>query len=120
MRFLADESCDFSVVRALREAGHDVLAIVEILPAAADLEVIKLALEEKRILLTEDKDFGQLVHAHGQKIHAVVFMRYPARVRKNLSRDIVRLAKFHGRKLAGCFVVVEPARIRFSRPSSPG
>jgi len=38
----------------------------------------------------------------------------------NLARDIVRLAKLHGRKLAGCFVVVEPARIRFSRPSNPG
>ncbi len=116
MKFLADEGCDFSVVRALRGAGHDVLAIVEISPASEDLEVIKMALEEKRVLLTEDKDFGQLVHAHGQKIHAVVFIRYPARVRKNLARDIVRLTKLHGRKLAGCFVVVEPGRIRFSRP----
>lgn len=116
MRFLADESCDFSVIRALREAGHDVLAIVEISPASEDLEVVKLALQEKRILLTEDKDFGQLVYAHGQKIHSVVFIRYPARVRKSLARDIVRLAKLHGRKLAGCFVVVEPGRTRFSRP----
>jgi len=116
MKFLADENCDFSVVRALRAAGHDVLAVVELSPASEDLEVIKLALEGKRILLTEDKDFGQLVHAHGHKIHSVVFMRYPARVRKSLVRDIVRLAKIHGRKLAGCFVVVEPGRIRFSRP----
>ncbi len=78
--------------------------------------MIKLALEQKRILLTEDKDFGQLVYAHGQKIHAVVFMRYPARIRKFIARDIVRLAKRHGGKLVGCFVVVEPGRIRFSRP----
>jgi len=116
MKFLADESCDFSVVRALRQAGHDVLAVAEIAPTLDDSAVIKLALGEKRILLTEDKDFGQLVHAHGQKIHAVVFIRYPARVRKYLSRDVVRLAKLHGRKLAGSFVVVEPGRIRFSRP----
>ncbi|MBI3307238.1 MAG: DUF5615 family PIN-like protein [Candidatus Omnitrophica bacterium] len=113
---MADESCDFSVVSALREVGHDVLAIVEISPAAEDLAIIKLALKEKRILLTEDKDFGQLVHAHGQKIHAVVLIRYPAQVRKNLARDIVRLATLHARKLTGCFVVIEPGRIRFSRP----
>lgn len=118
MKFLADESCDFSVVRALRDAGHDVLAVAEISPASEDSKVIKLALEEKRVLLTEDKDFGQLVHAHGYEIHAVVFIRYPSRVRKHLSRDIVRLAKLHGRKLTGCFIVVEPGRIRFSRPNA--
>ena len=116
MRFLADESCDFSVVRALREARHDVLAIVEISPAAEDAEVLKTALSEKRILLTEDKDFGQLVHAHGEQTYAVIFIRYHARRRKHLAHDIVRLTKLHGKKLAGCFVVVEPGRVRFSRP----
>src|SRR3989338_6863782 len=117
MRFLADESCDFNVIRALRKGGHDVLAIAEMSPAIEDSKVIKLALEEKRVLLTEDRDFGRLVHAHGERFHSVVFIRYSARFRKNLSWDIVRLAKLHGNKLAGCFVVVEPGRIRFSRPN---
>jgi Domain of unknown function (DUF5615) len=36
MRFLADESCDFRVVRALRAAGHDVTAAIELVPGAAD------------------------------------------------------------------------------------
>ena len=116
MRFLADESCDFGIVRALREAGHDVSAITEEASAIEDSEVIKLSFSEKRILLTEDKDFGQLVHAYGRKAHAVVLLRYPAQLRKNLARDIVRLTKLHGRRLTGCFVVVEPGRVRFSRP----
>ena len=58
MRFLADESCDFAVVRALREAGHDVAAITEISPRATDEAVIERAAREERMLLTEDKDFG--------------------------------------------------------------
>lgn len=61
MRFLADESCDFAVVRALREAGHDVLAIREVSPRAEDSAVVDRAHREERVLLTEDKDFGQLV-----------------------------------------------------------
>jgi predicted nuclease of predicted toxin-antitoxin system len=61
MQFLADESCDFAVVRALRVAGHDVLVAAEILPRAEDQDVLRMALDEGRILLTEDKDFGQLV-----------------------------------------------------------
>ncbi len=84
MDFLADESCDFAVVYALRKAKHDVLAVAEITPRAADSEVIKLALRQKRILLTEDKDFGQLVYAHGQRSLGVIFLRFPVSVRDEI------------------------------------
>ena len=60
MRFLADESCDFAVVRALRAAGHDVAAIAEEQPGLTDQDVIPRAKSESRIVLAEDKDFGQL------------------------------------------------------------
>ena len=60
MRFLADESCDFAVVRALRAAGHEVRALTEETSRTDDREVIALAAQEQRILLTEDKDFGWL------------------------------------------------------------
>ena len=44
MRFLADESCDFAVVRALRADGHDVLAVSELQQRSVDKEVMELAL----------------------------------------------------------------------------
>ena len=62
-RFPADESCDYSVVRALVRLGHEVLAVADLSPRADDESVIGLALREQCVLLTEDKDFGQLVHA---------------------------------------------------------
>ena len=62
MRFLADESCDFAVVRALREASHDVVSIAEIFPRAEDRAVIEMALKEKRVLLTEDKEGAALAY----------------------------------------------------------
>jgi len=43
MRFLADESCDFAITRALRAAGRDVLAVAEIEQGAVDERVIDLA-----------------------------------------------------------------------------
>jgi predicted Fe-Mo cluster-binding NifX family protein len=43
MRFLADESCDFAIVHALRASGYDVLAVSEITPRAEDSEVIRIA-----------------------------------------------------------------------------
>jgi predicted nuclease of predicted toxin-antitoxin system len=66
VRFLADESCDFAVVRALRTAGHDIHAVAELLSGLDDAAVMSLALRERRVLLTEDKDFGQLVYANAE------------------------------------------------------
>jgi len=91
MRFLADEICDFVVVRALRESGYDVLSVSEISPRAEDSTVVELAVKDKRILLTEDKDFGQLVYAHGQKTGGVIFLRFPASARKKIADERLNL-----------------------------
>lgn len=112
MRFLADESCDFTIVRALRRAGHDVLAVSEISPRAEDSEVLHLAFRYERILLTEDKDFGQLVFAHSKDARGVIFLRYPLATRQRISRELVKLITQRGERLAGRFVVVQPGRIR--------
>jgi len=115
MRFLADENCDFAVVRALRANGYDVLSVSDISPRAEDFEVVKLAVREERILLTEDKDFGQLVYAYGQETLGVIFLRFPISARKQISKEVVNLIKRQGEKLFGCFVTVQPGRVRMSR-----
>ena len=58
MQFLADESCDFTVVLALRAAGHDVVAIAESRPGITDRDVMDIAEAEHRIVITEDRDFS--------------------------------------------------------------
>jgi len=58
MRFLADESCDFAVVHALRTAGHDVQAVREACSGAPDEVVMQFAIQEMRILLTEIRTLG--------------------------------------------------------------
>jgi predicted nuclease of predicted toxin-antitoxin system len=77
--------------------------------------VIGLAVREERILLTEDKDFGQLVYAHGKKTLGVVFLRFPTSIRRQIARDVVKLVKQQGEKSVGCFVTVQPGRTRISR-----
>ncbi len=116
MRFLADESCDFAVVRALRDAGHDVTAIAELGPAAKDDAVLALARSEARILLTEDKDFGLLAYAGGQQTAGVVLIRFPADARRQLGRTLVSVVAEIGERLSGAFVVVAPGRARLSKP----
>ena len=62
----SDECCDRGFVEELRQLGHDVLYVFESKRGATDDDVLALAFDQRRILLTEDKDFGELRrHRHG-------------------------------------------------------
>jgi predicted nuclease of predicted toxin-antitoxin system len=115
MRFLADESCDFAVVRELRAKGSDVLAIAEVAPQTVDPDVIELASREGRVLLTEDKDFGQLVYAGAHRSSGVILIRFPAQARKDLPQAVIAVVDRLGDHLIGAFVVLEPNRFRIGR-----
>lgn len=114
-RFLADESCDFAAVRALRGAAFEVVAVVEHSPGATDEQVIALSVEHERVLLTEDKDFGQLVFAANRKTAGVILIRFPAGARETLGARIVETVKREENRLAGAFVVLQPGRTRVTR-----
>ncbi|WNM63381.1 DUF5615 family PIN-like protein [Candidatus Nitrospira neomarina] len=60
-RYLADENFPASIVKLLRTHGHDVLYAAESLIAASDEEVLREAVTQSRVLLTFDRDFGELV-----------------------------------------------------------
>lgn len=113
--FLADENCDFAVVRALRSAKYDVRAIVEVTPRMQDPEVIELAVRERRVLLTEDKDFGQLVYAELRESSGVILIRFPASERAELPRTVLETVEELGDRLANAFVVITPRRVRIGR-----
>lgn len=66
MKFLIDVCADSRPLRsALVNAGHDILSARERFPRHSDTELIKIAYEENRVLVTEDKDFGELVFLRG-------------------------------------------------------
>lgn len=114
LRFLADESCDFAVVRALRAAGFDVLAVSEIMIRSIDRDLIEQASHEQRLLITEDKDFGWLVFASHVDSPGVILIRFPGQLRQTLASVILKLVQDQGEKLSGAFVVVQPGRVRIS------
>lgn len=115
MRFLADESCDFIVVRSLRLEGYDVVAVTESFPSASDIEVLRAAVEKNRILITEDSDFGEWVFAHREEMKGVLFIRFPGNVRSSLGEAVVLLIEKHGMELVGNFTVLEPGRARIRK-----
>ena len=115
IRFLADESCDFIVVKSLRLAGYDVVAVTESFPSASDIEVLRAAVEKNRILITEDSDFGEWVFAHREDMKGVLFIRFPGNVRSSLGEALVLLIEKHGMDLVGNFTVLKPGRARIRK-----
>ncbi len=65
MRIIANENVMATVISAHRKRGHDVLWVKEAMPKAADAAVLARAQAEQRLVLTHDKDFGELAFRYG-------------------------------------------------------
>ncbi|HEY1982481.1 MAG TPA: DUF5615 family PIN-like protein [Xanthobacteraceae bacterium] len=112
MRFLADENFPGDAVRQLESAGHEVLWIRIVAPGSKDEDIFARAAREGWIVLTFDKDFGELVwRAKMPAAFGVVLFRLPlppaADVGKVLARRLGERNDW-----AGHFSVIEPERVR--------
>jgi predicted nuclease of predicted toxin-antitoxin system len=115
MQWLFDECVDVALVEQLRRAGHDVVYVAEITPRASDIEVMERAARERRLLLTEDKDFGDLVFRRRQPVPGLLLLRIgPTQRQRKAERLLAAIDRF-GRDLFGHYTVIEEARFR-SRP----
>jgi predicted nuclease of predicted toxin-antitoxin system len=102
------------VVKALRAAGHDVVAVIEDDRGAPDREIFARSQREHRVLLTEDKDFGQLaVAADLSDQEGLLLIRCPEPSRGNLPAALADFVATSGERLLGAVVVWTPSRIRF-------
>jgi uncharacterized protein with PIN domain len=115
VEFVADESCAGPVIRALREAGHDVIAIAGSAKGASDETVIERAFDQGRVLITEDRDFGELVYARKRSSAGVVFVKFPSRARQLKPAAVVEAVAKLGARLRDGFAVIEPGRVRLAR-----
>lgn len=61
MRWVVDECVSAKLIVELRANGHDVLSIAEIQPRSKDVSILDLSVRENRILLTDDRNFGELI-----------------------------------------------------------
>ena len=115
LRFLADENFPGDAVRALREAGHDVVSVRENSPGVSDPIVLRQAVEEQRVLLTFDKDFGELAFRTLPPARCgVILFRMPPCSPGELSERITRALASRS-DWAAPFTVIDERRIRMRR-----
>jgi len=114
--FIVDESTGAAVVNYLRSIGHDVLAVAEAMPQANDQDILARAAIEKRILITNDKDFGELVFRSDQAHHGVLLLRLRDESPANRVRVVKAVLEQYADRLVGHFIVATETGVRI-RPA---
>ena len=115
MKFLADENFEPEFVARLREAGHEVLFLDEYEAGISDEEILDTAVRENAVVITNDKDFGELVVRHGLESKGVIFLRLydlPLQARIELVLDVIAS---HNTELENSFTTISKGLIRMRK-----
>lgn len=111
-RYLADENFPASIVKLLRTHGHDVLYAAESLIAASDEEVLREAVTQSRVLLTFDRDFGELVFRCRQQSAPGIVLFRPGGQSPIEQMSFLQIFFSSQPKLQGFFTVASPGHFR--------
>ena len=114
MRFLVDECVGPTVAHWLRQEGHEVFSVYEAARGTEDADVLRKANDEKWILITTDKDFGEQVFRERRPHRGILLLRLQDERALNRIRAIRHLLQGHAERLADRFLVVTDTGVRFA------
>lgn len=112
LKFIVDECVGLLVAKWLKENGHDVISVISEMKGSKDILILQRALFENRIIITSDKDFGDLVF-HKKAQHAgIILIRLQNSTPKNKIKILSNLLIRYIDQLANNFIVVSELNIR--------
>jgi predicted nuclease of predicted toxin-antitoxin system len=116
MKLLLDQDVYAATARFLLDLGHDVVLVASIgLSRAQDQEILRVAQEQKRVLVTRDRDFGNLVFVR-ELGAGVIYLRVSPSTLNAVHAELERVLNLHTEtQLAQAFVVIEPGGHRIRR-----
>ncbi|MEW6209803.1 MAG: DUF5615 family PIN-like protein [Acidobacteriota bacterium] len=113
MNLLADESVERQIVERLRQDGHDVLYVAEMEPGISDDIVLERANENRALLLTADKDFGELIfHQNRLNASGVALLRLAGMTPERKAELTATFFHEHKEDLSKTFIVIAQGSIR--------
>ncbi|MFH0802025.1 MAG: DUF5615 family PIN-like protein [bacterium] len=115
MKFLADESIDRQIVERLRQEGHTVLYVAEMEPGLADDAVLETASRERIVLLTADKDFGELVFRLHRISSGVVLFRLAGLSSELKAEVATKVIRRYGLDFQENFTVIGRSSLRIRK-----
>lgn len=115
MIFFADESVDRQIIERLRQDGHQVLDVTELDPGISDDKVLSMANESDAILLTSDRDFGDLVFRQRRLANGIVLIRLAGLSSIKKAELISSTLDKHAKEIHQAFSVITPASVRIRK-----
>jgi predicted nuclease of predicted toxin-antitoxin system len=112
VNILADESVDGPIVYRLRQDGHLVYYVAEMEPGIPDDAVLDLANREAALLLTADRDFGELVYRQHRTTSGVVLVRLAGLSPLRKAEIVSSALEQHTTELPRAFTVISPGTVR--------
>ncbi len=114
MRFLVDECTGPAVAHWLRSRPHEVFSVYEDARGMRDEDVLAKAFSEGWIVITNDKDFGELIFRERRPHRGVVFLRLDDERVASKINAVGRVLATYSDQLADAFVVVTERKVRFA------
>ncbi len=112
MNLLADESVDKSIVVRLRQDGYNVWYVTEISPSITDDMVLQQANDQQSLLITADKDFGEMVYRQGLVHTGVVLLRLAGLTATTKAAIVSKVFDAHASEFVAAFSVIAPTIVR--------
>ena len=115
MRIVADENLAYRMIKALRNEGFEVLSIEEDTPSIPDDNVLSVAVKEDALLITEDKDFGDLVMLHKLPHRGILLLRLAGMETDEKVARTLEVIRIYGEELKDSFTVVDARKVRLRK-----
>ena len=115
MRFIVDECTGPVVARWLQSQGHDAFSVYELARGISDEEIAEKAATQDRIVITNDKGFGERTFREGRRHAGIVLLRLKDERSTCKIEALRRLLESHPARLEGNFVVVTEKAVRISK-----
>ncbi len=115
MNFLVDENVDRQIVDCLRKENYFVWYVAEMEPGISDETVLNIANQKKAVLLTADKDFGELVFRQSRIVSGVVLIRLSGLLPETKGKIVASAITMHIAEITQSFTVITPNAIRIRR-----
>ena len=110
LKFLVDESTGIKVSNKLEQKGFDSVSVIEIMKGAEDIDIIKRAKKENRIIITNDKDFGWLATIY--KPPGLILLRLKKETIQTKIRVIHNIINKHQNSIYGNIIIATEKKIR--------
>ena len=118
MRFLVDECTGPIVAQWLRAQSHDVFSVYEEARGLGDDKIIQKAYSEQRILITNDKDFGEKIFREKHPHQGIILLRLEDERARNKIAVLQRILREYAETLPKQFIVATEVKVRFTGKSS--